>query len=994
MIKRILRTVFIMFFAGMMCSVSAQKSSSLKITGKVTDSITSESLVGVSVYVKGTQNGTTTDINGDYSLNNLTKGQVLVFSFIGYKTQEIPVGASQVINVILNNEAQQIKGVVITAQAKGQRNAIRQQINSNTIKNVVAPDRLQENPDANATEAIGRLPGISVIRSGGEGAGLVIRGLEPKYTSVTLNGMQLPSTDGSGRGTSVSGISQYALQGVEVFKSLTADMEANSVAGTVNLKLREAPDGFHVNLMTQGGYNQLNDYWGNYKLLGEVSNRFFDNKLGALFSFNAERVNRSIQTMSAGYGIDGTNPEGDILLNAVYLNDISSIIYRRSLMLSLDYKLSKSTTLMLYSMYTNSKYDNENQAKSYGMGGAGYVGYNFSASPNNKGDIFQSSLSGESKLKFLDIKADYGIGYSLGNNNNIGARSWAYTFNNASSSAITDIEHRKLKPSEVVPLFSDNPDNFLDCWLNSGGSTDSKIADKNLTSYLNVSVPFKLGELITGSVKFGGMYRVKNRTRDDLVGSGTFNSQVNVISSKYLSDSLDWIVLNNENNISAIGFTGEKVPDFLNGDYNFGYKFNMDRLNELTDEWNGITQYFYDIGPEKALPIIFDYRNITYAQDVQASMLYDQDIRETYAAGYIMPEINFGKYVMLLPGVRLENTHTTMQGFYAMPPQYAPTIFQPIPGQDTSATRSDKFILPMIHLRIKPMNSFYMHFAYTQTLSRPDFNAISPNYYVNSGWSPFVYIASNPGLKPELWTNYDAQLTFHGNKVGLLSVTAFYKTVEDKIWNRSWVRIKGDPLIAPFPDASKVSVTVWENHPYTAYVKGLEFEWQTSFSYLPKPFNFFTLSANYTYAVSKTTYPFSELRNVIPPGGGKPITARFDSTTTGPLLYQPKNIANVSLGFNYKGFNAWVSYQYNGLIYTGKNYRGASRLDTQKDHFYRWDLQLAQKFSIKKVKGFEVLANIANISDFTESQRLTGDPRPTYLENYGMTIDLGLRFRF
>jgi hypothetical protein len=73
---------------------------------------------------------------------------------------------------------------------------------------------------------------------------------------------------------------------------------------------------------------------------------------------------------------------------------------------------------------------------------------------------------------------------------------------------------------------------------------------------------------------------------------------------------------------------------------------------------------------------------------------------------------------------------------------------------------------------------------------------------------------------------------------------------------------------------------------------------------------------------------------------------------------------------------------------------GAPRLDSQKDYFNRWDLQLTQKFAIKKLKGFELVANIANISDFTESQRLTGDIRPTYQENYGMTVDLGLRFRF
>jgi len=988
----LLFVVFILYSSSSL--VFAQNKPQHRVTGKVTDAITGEAFPGVNIIIEGTLIGTSTGSDGTYSIMVEGGETVLIFSFIGSISEKVTVKDQRSIDVALKTDIQALREVVITAQTKGQKQALQQQINSNTIKNVVAPDRLQENPDANATEAIGRLPGISVLRSGGEGVGLVIRGLEPKYASVSLNGILLPSTNGSDRGTSVSGISQYALQGVEVYKSLTADMDANSVAGTVNLKLREAPSNFHVNVMSQGGYNRLNNYLGNYKLLGEISNRFFNNKLGVLVTANAERVNRSIQTMSAGYGIDSNKPDGDILLGSVSLNNISSIIYRRSALLSIDYKLTPGTTLMFYGMYNNSRNDYQSQSKSYGMAGAGSVGYNFSSSPNAKGDIFQSALSGESKFKFLNIKADYGIASSIGNNNNMDQRTWGFTFNNASSSAITDIAHRKLTPTEVVPLFTDDPSNFLDLWLNGSGKTDSKIEDKNLTTYLNVSVPFKVGELVTGYVKFGGMYRVKNRFRDDLVGSGTFNSSVNVISTQFLADSLDWIVKNNQNNISAIGLADKQVHDFLKGDYNFGYSFNMGRLNQLSDMWRDITKYFYDLGPELALPIIFDYRNITFTQYVPGCMLNDQNINETYTAGYIMPEINFGKYVMFLPGVRLENTHATMKGFQAMPPTYPPTIFEPVPGDDTSATRSDKYILPMIHLRVKPMKSFYMHFAYTQTLSRPNFNAISPNAYINTGWAPFTYIASNPALKPELWTNLDGQFTFHGNKIGLLSVTAFYKEVQDKIWSRTYQRIKGDPLISPFPDNALVNVTVWENHPYTSYVQGLEFEWQTSFYYLPKPLNFFTLNANYTFTKSQATYPYTRIQNVIPPGGGRPVATRIDSTTVGPMLYQPKNIANVSLGFNLKGFNVWLSFQYNGLIYTGKNYRGAPRLDSQKDYFYRWDLQLTQKFSIRKVKGFEVVANIANISDFTESQRLTGDIRPTYQENYGMTVDLGLRYRF
>jgi TonB-dependent receptor len=987
--------VFLLFFFISASSlIFAQNKSQIRVSGKITDATTGEVLPGVNILVQGTLTGTTSEVSGRYSVLVSGAEAVLVYSFIGYESQTVTVGTQGTIDIALNPDVQTLGEVVITAQGRGQKQAVQQQINSNTIKNVVAPDRLQENPDANAAEAIGRLPGISVIRSGGEGTGLVIRGLEPRYSSVSLNGIQMASTSGEGRGTNINGISQYALQGVEVYKSLTADMEGNSVAGSVNLKLREAPEHFHMNLMAQGGYNQLNDYWGNYKFLGEVSNRFLDNKLGVLVSVNAERVNRSIQTMSAGYIPEGSDKEGNILLSSVGLNDISSIIYRQSAMVSLDYKLSPGTTLFLYGMYNNSKNIYNSQTKSYDLNGAGSVNYIFNSYPDNTTDLFQTSLSGESKLKFLNIKADYGVSYSQGYAANMGARNWSWTFNGASSSANTTTEVRKMNPTEVVPLFTDDPEDFLNCWWNGYAKSDSKTKDKNYTAYMNLTVPFKIGGSIDGTVKFGGEYREKTRTRDDQAGTGNQNSSVNVIGPTFLADSIDWVVRNDVGNISAVGLEDKPVDNFLGGDYNFGYKFNMDRLNQLYSEWMDITKYFYDIGPAAALPIIFDYRNISFIQAYPQCMINDQDIKEKYGAAYVMPQFNITKYVMFMPGLRWEHTSATMKGFFALPPQYPPTLYEPLAGDDTTATRSDDFFLPMIHLRIKPTDKFYAHLSYTKTLSRPDFNWISPNTYVNTGWAPFGYQANNPKLKCELWTSYDAQFTFHGDKIGLLSLTGFYKTVENKIWNRTYQRIKGDPLVSPFPDGAMVNMSIWENHPYKAYVEGIEFEWQTSFFYLPKPFNFFTLYANYTYSHSQTTYPYTKLESVVPPGGGRPVQVRIDSTVTGPLLNQPQQIANVSLGFNFKGFNAWISYQYNGLIYTGVNYHGASRWDTEKLHFNRWDLQLTQKFKIAKMSGFEVIANIANISNFVESQKLRGDPRLTYQEKYGMTADLGVRYRF
>ncbi len=70
--------------------------------------------------------------------------------------------------------------VVVTAQAAGQNEAINTQLSSQQIVSVVSAARIQELPDANAAESVGRLPGVSILRNGGEGSEVVIRGLQPR----------------------------------------------------------------------------------------------------------------------------------------------------------------------------------------------------------------------------------------------------------------------------------------------------------------------------------------------------------------------------------------------------------------------------------------------------------------------------------------------------------------------------------------------------------------------------------------------------------------------------------------------------------------------------------------------------------------------------------------------------------------------------------------------------------------------------------------------
>ncbi|HPY00822.1 MAG TPA: carboxypeptidase-like regulatory domain-containing protein, partial [Candidatus Marinimicrobia bacterium] len=143
------------------------------VRGVVTDSLTSKTLVGANVFLVGTALGSATDIEGNYRIESVPAGNyILRVTYIGYKNKEynvvVPEDGTVIQDVKLSPDVIRGQEVIVRGQAIGQAAAINQQITSATIINVVSEEKIQELPDANAAEAIGRLPGVSVLRSGGE----------------------------------------------------------------------------------------------------------------------------------------------------------------------------------------------------------------------------------------------------------------------------------------------------------------------------------------------------------------------------------------------------------------------------------------------------------------------------------------------------------------------------------------------------------------------------------------------------------------------------------------------------------------------------------------------------------------------------------------------------------------------------------------------------------------------------------------------------------
>jgi TonB-dependent receptor len=963
-----------------------QQIEKIRISGKVSDKMTGEAVPGATVILSDAKIGTITNITGEFSLIVPEDNKSFTVSFIGYEKQEIEITPPYYFSILMVPSVEELGELVITSQAQGQMGARQQQINSLTIKNVISAEKLQQNPDANAIEAIGRLPGISVDRSGGEGAGFRLRGLDQSYSSVTINGEPLP--------VGLNVISTYALQGVEVYKSLTPNLEGNAVAGTIDLTLRETPKGFHYNLMAQSGYNALNNDFKNYIIVGQVSNRFLDDKLGVLLSLNADRANRSVNLMNVGYNTNYSTNLGDpFYISSMGFNLNQRLNYKQSAMLSLDYKASSSTKLNFHSFLSASNSYTANQSKSYAPEGTLAtvpIGVNMSETPEYRNYGITSDLNGRTNFEFLNSSLQYGISYSYNQLKTPGSRTWNYSSETRADGLYRD-SLKIYSPEQVAGHFDDSLSNLVNTQLNSMSFDQTQANNWSLTPRFDYEIPFETRTgILHGKIQVGGKYRFSYNFVDRTVGSAPCGG--NAVFENYIDNTFDW---SRGKPAVELLVTGQENK-FLGGNYIYGDTYSFDRNNLVYNIWKQHGRDKYFAPPTGGLEDVPQYSGFVY--DLNSSAMNDLDQTQQYGAGYIMPEINIGKWLMFMPGLRYEYLGADMKAYkgHAVTLTYSvyDTLATAFNLQDTVARREDKFLLPMVHIRIKPTKWFYAHFSYTHTLRRPGSEVAPFEYYSAQDAAAYSYTAGNPNLKSELWKSYDLQLTFHNSKIGLLSITGFTKTVQDKLWSRSYKRIQGDSIPNPvFRDNDLINMTVFENHPYEIILRGLEVEWQTSFWYLPKPLSFFTLSTNYTYTHGESPNPYTVLYKYKPAGSRYELTGRKDSVVVTPMTGMPDHMANVTLGVKIKGFDAYLSYQYASEKIEG-THPNDLRLYVIREQYSRLDFNASYGFNLKNTGTLEILFKVANLTNSEDRIRYRGENRPISVEQYGVTADLGVRFKF
>ncbi len=979
------------------------------VQGRVLDRRTKGALPGANVLVKGTSVGAATDLNGNFVIGNAPAGeQTLVVSYVGYSATservDVKQGKTTTLTIYLEPKAVKGKTVVVTAQAIGQLQTINQQLASNKIANFVSAEKMKQLPDIDLAESIGRLPGVSLARYAGQGYGLIIRGLSPQYNRVTVEGISMAPEGNADRSIDLSLMGNNLISSVQLYKTLTPDMNPDELGGTANLGLATAPKGLRIDASGDGGYNHVRNTYNNYDLSLGVSNRYLDGKFGVMLKGSYQRLQLPYDEASITYS-GPTRSAGTasnlfyITTNSVMLtdNNINRQAYGASLVLDYETDL---VDLKLFNLYEE-KVDAVTQFQN--VSNFAHIGtfndyINVNTNKTNEGTTILSALFnlGETRLPIT-------LAYTTANNYSPNNQSFTIGQTNVPGPSTSQMIYASPLPLlNYMGVLNPQSPNAL---LTGMSMTQEKNLDNDYEAKADWEVPVSISSDVSLALKIGGDYKYRNRTSEATqvypliqygAGAGNRADLVNLIPS------LHGTTVSQQLGVVSYPFVNPAYTRTSILGYPIGPGFSAPELVTMQDLFfSTYPSAFWQNGPNDFNQDYIDKENTT--------------------AGYGMATVNVGRSLTVVGGARYQQDATQIGAYHIN-----------LNGSNPNGLSGEAPVLVTvkrhIHNWFPSLNVIYntdndriqVRGAAYRSASLPSFNQISPLVELNLG---YVSALNNPFLSEATAWNYDVGVSYRDTYLGLFTADGFYKDISNLVYGVSYmpfVSLGNLHVVMQAPSAvlnrlpaldyfdtnyvkqttsMNASVGIPINETSDAYIRGIELSWQTRFWYLPGLLSGVVLDLNYTLMSSNEWYPWF---NFIQGGTfARPVDTLRYQTTEGPLLNQPKAIYNAVLGWDYKGFSARFSAQLQGSVleYVDTKY---NLQNSFYGDVFLLDMSLKQRIN----KYFSVYANATNLTNHSDQYYFVhpdyaagtnvypAGQLPTDQQFYGWIVQLGLNFNY
>ncbi|MBU2915002.1 TonB-dependent receptor [Reichenbachiella agariperforans] len=768
------------------------------VRGVITDGVNGQPLPGATVLIENSTQGTITDVNGEFTLRLKSGINSLVIKYLGYKdfvTEVDPAQTSQV-EIQLSELNPELLEVTVYGSLQGQQKALNQQKNAGNIKNIIAADQISRFPDPNVAEAIQRMPGVTLQRDQGEGRYVVVRGLAPQFTNISVNGEQIPSPEAGVRFVALDAIPADQLSSIEVSKTLTPDMDGDAIGGSVNLVTRKAKSSnTEVQGTLVGGYNQLmGEPNGQGSLL--IGKRFGANeKLGVLVNGSHFYTDR---------GSDNWERDGD----EMELRDYALRRTRSAVSGTVDYRFNENSEVYLRGIY-NTFSDREHRRR-YGfipnVDDSPFEDHEIERSTKDRferQDITSFNLGGKHVLPGFSV--DYEVSYATAVQDT--PFDYEVTFIGEPDALATDFSNADFPQFTTNPAFDylDNSNYEFDEL--EAGNTYAK--DENITGKINIGIPYQLGEH-SGILKFGGKYRNKNKNLE-------------VVNNKFGWAGGDVSFEGQSGDFTLEKFDGGLVDDnFLGDRYTLAAAADMDKVVRFFNA----NQSGFELEVEDKL----------VDESVES-----YEATENVMAAYLMTDLTIHK-LQIVGGVRFEQTNVDYQ--------YHTVLFDDEGDLEEIIDEEGKtdytFVLPQINFRYAISSLTNLRLAATTSYARPNFESIVPAQEISIGDREGTI--GNPDLKPVSAINLDFMVDHYFGTVGVISAGVFYKKLDNFIYKR---RFETDTYEG-IDFGTDVDLTQDVNG-QNANIAGIELSYQQNMTFLPGALSGLGIYANYTFTASSAT---------------------------------------------------------------------------------------------------------------------------------------------
>jgi iron complex outermembrane receptor protein len=946
----------------------AQTIASGAISGKIFNKDTGEYVRNADVRIAGSNLAAISADEGFYRLSNVPAGEVtLVLSYLGYPSVTATVQVSPNATATHDFEIStttsaarpadggvvQLEAFQVSGYREGESKSLMQQRNTQDITNIVSSESFGDVSGGNIGEFMKNVPGVDIDVDRGASTTIRLRGLPTQYASVTLDGVSMANADGNSavapntRALNFSSFSLSSLEAIEISKTVSADVDANAPAGTINLRPKRAFDrrgrrveisahvtvpSSHFSLEKSNGPTDRQARKIHPSASVHYSDVVFNKRLGFNLSLNASEQfnNHSEVRHTNNYAATAADPRPVVptLLNFSHTPRLDS---QKTVNFTADFKATPNLVLSLGLLFNNTQLLTWQRDFNFNLGA-------------------RSTVIGTDPLTSFITSASASVVSSP----------TAILKVNQSMSAIPKFEYRRDNLKIEGRFMISDAMSWYDPWgrgnsardlLGGTGPTNSGVTYTGTRSS-PIAGDWQITQLAGPDWNDGANYTTGVLRYTDGRGATTASYSGDVTASldtRIMGIPIVWKTgvkrfsqnRTYRNTTSAGLYTLNGAPargGWAQYRSPFEFEFGGDSLGASVTGLNSGKVWVPNLEEMGALlrnsPERFTYT--LSAANFYASQLNEaRELDETLDAAFLMATATLGK-ATLRAGLRWEGTETDVlerdrrTSAEVIAAGYA---IDPATGRATTVAGLEYqyFSKPQVHrvstygnyfpsasLKYKFARDIDLTIGFSSTIQRPTYGDMTAVWVINE--ITRTVTAPNVNLRPEKSQNFSVRLAKYFEPTGQVAVNFFQNTI-DGLFERTLLTAEEfGPTDFDF-DFTGYTFSTTRQSTSSVTVRGMELEYSQLLSFLPAPLDGLSVRASYT-----RTYADRAMLQLVP------------HSITGGLNYKYRKFSTYA---NW----TWRDTNYQALGTINRVYRHEGRLDIGGTYKFtsRWSAYFAAR---------------------------------------------------